>query len=100
MSETGMNTKEDRLKELLNQSIRSEKAMSKHIVKLVNRINSITADKVAAEHAFEMIQQENEELLQKIDQLNRQKLAAEREERRVKALRYTQRKKSLAGVTA
>jgi septal ring factor EnvC (AmiA/AmiB activator) len=78
-------TEEARLSILLHQSRQSESAMARHIIKLVKRINSLTADKVAAESAFETLHQE-------IDRANCEKRAAEREVRRLKALRYAPKK--------
>jgi hypothetical protein len=83
---------EARLSILLHQSRRSEDAMARHLVALQKRLNSVTADKVAAEAAFETLQQE-------LDRETCKRQAAEREVRRLKVLRYAP-KKAQGWVTA
>ena len=89
---TDQTIEEARLLLLLSQSRRSESAMALHLATLQKRLNSVTADKVAAEAAFETLQQE-------LDRETCKRQAAEREVRRLKVLNYN-RNRRFAGVTA
>ena len=80
-------TEEAKLIVLLHHARQAEESMAKHIVHLAKRLNRVTADKARVEQDLEVV----------IDRMQ----AAEREVRRLRALRYTSRaRRGIDGVTA